>query len=153
MRIKNITIATTKRICMKPPKVKEVTIPKSHNTRSITAIVTSIYLMFVGTLARPLGNRGQLNIFIWAPGIFPWGSLMEDASALSRLQGLKNASKARSAFQNGTSRPGEPLAQASQEPSPDACRKQSRPKASRRQRHPRRRSRYPKLRRGWDGGY
>jgi len=44
-RIKIITIASTKRMWIKPPIVYELTKPKTQSTRSITAIVQSILLV------------------------------------------------------------------------------------------------------------
>lgn len=37
-------MAITKRILIKPPRVKDVKMPRSHRTINITAIVVNIYL-------------------------------------------------------------------------------------------------------------
>jgi hypothetical protein len=43
-RIRIMMIATTRRMWMKPPKVYEVTRPKSQRIRRITAMVTSMVI-------------------------------------------------------------------------------------------------------------
>jgi hypothetical protein len=46
-RTKIITIATTKRMWIKPPKVYDDTNPKSQSTIKIIAIVVSIFLILI----------------------------------------------------------------------------------------------------------
>src|SRR5579872_6067235 len=42
MRTSTAMTASTRRMCIKPPRVYELTIPSNHNTNRMTAIVQSI---------------------------------------------------------------------------------------------------------------